>query len=68
MAHTADHLSDRFQLAYSAPCYRGQLFNDLGFMGDTKCAQQILKGTYEYPPDTRHLEEEDFAGGTFHLL
>jgi hypothetical protein len=21
-------------------------------MGDTKCAQQILEGTYEYPPDT----------------
>jgi hypothetical protein len=21
-------------------------------MGDTKCTQQILEGTYEYPPDT----------------
>ncbi len=52
VAHTADHLSGRFRVAYSAPCYRGQLFDDLGFMGDTKCAQQILEGTYEYPPDT----------------
>jgi hypothetical protein len=52
VAHTADHLSDRFQLAYSAPCYRGQLFDDLGFMGDTECAQQILEETYEYPQDT----------------
>jgi hypothetical protein len=52
VAHTADHLSDQFQLAYSAPCYRGQLFDDLGFMGDTECAQQILEGTYEYPQDT----------------
>ena len=43
MGHTSDHLSERFRLVYSAPCYHGQLFNDLGFMGDTKCSQQILK-------------------------
>jgi hypothetical protein len=30
----------------------GQLFDDLGFMGDTECVQKILKGTYDYPPDT----------------
>ncbi len=52
VAHTADHLSDRFRLAYSVPCYRRQIFDDLGFMGNMKCAQQILEGTYEYPPDT----------------
>ncbi len=52
VAHTADHLLERFQLAYSVPCYHGQLFDDLGFMGDTVCAQQILEGTYDYPPDT----------------
>ncbi len=34
------------------PCYCGQLFDDLGFMGDTECAQQILEGIYDYPPDT----------------
>jgi hypothetical protein len=50
--HTSDHLSQRFRLAHSAPCYRGQLFDDLGFMGDTECAQMILNGTYKYPPDT----------------
>jgi hypothetical protein len=50
--HTSDHLSQRVRLAHSAPCYQGQLFNDLGFMGDTKRAQKILKGTYDYPPDT----------------
>ena len=50
--HTSDHLSQRFRLAHSAPCYRGQLFDDLGFMGDTECAQKILEGTYQYPPDT----------------
>jgi hypothetical protein len=52
VAHTSDHLSERFPLAYSAPCYRGQLSDNLGFMGDTKCSQRILEGTYDYPPDT----------------
>ncbi len=50
--HTSDHLSQRFCLAHSAPCYRGQLFDDLGFMGDTECAKMILEGTYTYQPDT----------------
>ncbi len=50
--HTSGHLSQWFHLAHSAPCYQGQLFDDLGFMGDTKCAQKILEGTYDYPPDT----------------
>ncbi len=52
VAHTSDHLSERFRLAYSALCYRGQLFDNLGFMGDTECSQQILEGTYDYSPDT----------------
>ncbi len=47
--HTSDHLSQQFRLAHSAPCYGG---HDLGFMGDTKCAQMILEGTYKYPPDS----------------
>jgi hypothetical protein len=50
--HTSDHLSQRFRLAHSAPCYRGQLFDDLGFMGDTECAKMKLERTYDYPPDT----------------
>ncbi len=50
--HTSDHLSERFRLAYSALCYCGQLFDNLGFMGDTECSQRILEGTYDYPPDT----------------
>ena len=52
VVHTSDHLSERFRLAYSAPCYHGQLFANLGFMGDTKCLQRILEGTYDYPPNT----------------
>ena len=50
--HTSDHLSEHFCLAYSAPCYPGQLFDNLGFMCDTECLQQILEGTYEYAPNT----------------
>jgi hypothetical protein len=52
VGHTLDHLSKQFCLAYFAPCYRGQLFGDLGFIGDTECSRQILEGTYEYPPNT----------------
>jgi hypothetical protein len=50
--HTSDHLSQWFRLAHSSPCYWGQLFDDLGFMGDTECTQKILEGTYDYSPDT----------------
>jgi hypothetical protein len=50
--HNLDHLSECFRLADSAPCYQGQCFDDLGFMGDTECSKQILEGTYEYPPNT----------------
>jgi hypothetical protein len=50
--HTSDHLSECFHLAYSAPCYQRQLFDNLGFMGDTECSKQTLKKTYDYPPDT----------------
>jgi hypothetical protein len=52
VVHTSNHLSHRFHLAYSASCYQSQLFDDIGFMGDTDCSQQILERTYEYPPDT----------------
>jgi hypothetical protein len=52
VGHTSDHLSKRFCLAYSAPCYCGKLFDDLGFTGYTEGTQQILEGTYDFPPDT----------------
>jgi hypothetical protein len=63
--HTSDHLSQRFRLADSAPCYQGQLFDDLGFMGDTKCAQKILKETYDYPPDTDKWTKKIFQEAHF---
>ena len=42
-------LTTSFMGAFSLPFYTGQLFDDLGFMGDTECAAQVLEGTYEYP-------------------
>ncbi len=50
--HTSNHLSKCFRLAYSAPCYCRKLFDYFGFTGDTECAQQILEGTYDFPPGT----------------
>jgi hypothetical protein len=43
------HLAERFQLAFSAPCMRGKLFDDIGFIGDTTCAQQAIDGTCVFP-------------------
>jgi len=46
------NLAERFRLAFSAPCSHGQLFDDIGFLGDTECARQLLEGTYVFPPGT----------------
>ncbi len=64
--HTSNHLSKCFRLAYSSLCYRGKLFDDLDFRGDTECAQQILEGTYDFPPDTniwtkKNLQEAHYT-------
>ena len=59
------NLGERFRLALSAPACHGQIFDDIGFLGDTAAAQMILEGTYVYPPDmdpaTRLLLEEAAA-------
>ena len=47
----SSHLSKRFRLAFTAPCFSGKLFDDLGFIGDETVVQQILENTYVYPPD-----------------
>ncbi len=44
-------LVERFQAALIAPCHQGTFFKDVGHLVDGPVAQQILKGTYEYPPD-----------------
>jgi len=46
------NLAERFRLVFTAKCHEGKLFDDIGFLGDTVCARQILEGTYTYPPDT----------------
>ncbi len=58
----SSNLPEMFRLAFSAPYYHGKLFNNLGFMGDTSAAQEILEGTYKFQtntdPATRPLLEE----------
>ena len=55
----------RFQSALIAPCHQGTFFEDIGHLADGPVAQQILKGTYDYPADldpaTRLLFEEASA-------
>lgn len=46
------NLSERFRLAFSAPSYSGNLFDNFGYIGDTEATQKILEGTYAYPEDT----------------
>jgi hypothetical protein len=68
--HSAEHLSLRFHHAYSAPIYNSFMLQELGPLGDTDYALDILNSTYEYPPDTdiwtvKYFEE---AQQTYALL
>jgi hypothetical protein len=47
-----EHLSKQFWLVYLAPIYLTQILDDIGHLGDTQSAQDILDGTYAYPSDT----------------
>lgn len=55
-------LTDRFKLARGAPISSGQLFDDVGYLGDSTSTRAILEGTYEFPPEmdphTRMICEE----------
>ena len=59
-----------FQSGLVASCHQGTFFEDVGHLADGPVAQQILEGTYEYPPDldpaTRLLFEE--AAATYATL
>ena len=45
--------NERFKLAYGTPLMTGSTLNtDLGFLGNTKSAEKILNGTYNFPPGT----------------
>ena len=46
------NLAPRFRPRFTAPCYSGELFDDIRFIGDTAAAKAILEGTYVYPPVT----------------
>ena len=50
-SHMSKHLSERFRLAFTSKYYSGKFFDDVGFIGDTEAAREILEGTYDYPPD-----------------
>jgi hypothetical protein len=50
--HATAHLSIRFRLAYSAPCYSSQLLEDIGHLGNTWRSKEILDGIYAYLPNT----------------
>jgi len=49
---SAHHLSLRFRHAFSAPIYASPLLQEVGPLGDTDRAQEILDGTFPYPDDT----------------
>ena len=47
----ARKLTDRFKLGRDAPISSGELFDDIGYLGDTTLTRAILEGSYEYPPE-----------------
>ena len=48
-----DNNHERFHLTDDTPLMGNTTMQkELGFLGDTQAAEQILKGTYEFPPDT----------------
>ena len=55
-------LVDRFSGDFSLSFCLGRLYDNLGFMGDSECAQRVLEGTYVFPeeidPATKILVEE----------
>ena len=60
-----EKLGQRFQLGTSAPASQGPLREALGHLSDTAAAQEILSGTYRFPPDSAkamvHLLKETAA-------
>jgi hypothetical protein len=44
-------LTARFKIARDAPISEGQLFDDIGYLGDTASTKAILEGTYKFPPN-----------------
>ena len=61
-SNAARRLTDRFKLARDAPICEGPVFDDIGYLGNTRATRAILEGTYDFPPEmdthTRLLLEE----------
>ncbi len=50
--HATEHLSLPFRLANSALIYSSMLLEDIGHLGKTQWALDILNGSHAFPPDT----------------
>ena len=50
--HAGETLTSCYRMAYSAPMCDSTIFDDIGFLGDTAAAREILEGTYTFPPGT----------------
>ena len=51
------NIGSRYQGATDAPISQGQLKLDIGTLADTKAAQALLRGDYEYPEDCEEATE-----------
>ncbi len=43
-----------FKIGRDAPIYKGQIFQDIGYLGNMKAIQEILGDTYQFPDDVLH--------------
>ena len=50
--------ASKYRQTENTPCMMGQLADDLGYLGNTASAQQILEGTYIPPPGTNQYTIE----------
>jgi hypothetical protein len=50
--NATEHLSLQFRLAYTTPIYSSGLLDDIGHLGNTQYALDILEGNYTFLPDT----------------
>ena len=50
----AAHLTGRYREANHAPANSGAVLDDIGQLGAGPAVQDILRGTYEYPPEMDH--------------
>ena len=49
---------NKYRQTETTPCMTGQIVKDIGYLGNTESAQQILDGTYISPPGTNQHTNE----------